>query len=52
MTDAQAQRAGHDDHAVGPHETTDDHGGDHGHDDYAHGSARPDGLGCRRGDIR
>lgn len=25
-------------HMVGPHESTDDHGWDHGHDDHAHGS--------------
>jgi hypothetical protein len=25
-------------HMVGPHESADDHGGDHGHDDHAHGS--------------
>jgi hypothetical protein len=24
-------------HMVGPHESADDHGGDHGHDDHAHG---------------
>jgi hypothetical protein len=24
-------------HMVGPHESPDDHGGDHGHDDHAHG---------------
>jgi hypothetical protein len=27
-----------DDHMVGPHESADDHGGDHGHDDHAHGA--------------
>ena len=28
---------------VGPHGSADDHGGDHGHDDHAHGSG--DSLG-------
>jgi hypothetical protein len=25
-------------HIVGPHESADDHGADHGHDDHAHGA--------------
>ena len=27
-----------DEHMVGPHESPDDHGEDHGHDDHGHGS--------------
>ena len=38
MSDAHATSAAHDEHTVGPHGATDDHGGDHGHDDHAHGS--------------
>jgi len=38
MSDAHAAPAAHDEHGVGPHESTTDHGGDHGHDDHAHGS--------------
>lgn len=40
MSDTQAHPAGHDDHAVGPHETVTDHGGDHGHEDHGHGSQK------------
>lgn len=40
MSDAHATPAAHDEHAVGPHGSTDDHGGDHGHDDHAHGSEK------------
>ena len=31
------------DSMVGPHGSTDDHGGDHGHDDHAHGGGSGDG---------
>jgi len=35
MSDTEAHA---DHHMVGPHESADDHGEDHGHDDHAHGS--------------
>ncbi len=38
MSDAHTAPAAQDAHGVGPHELADDHGGDHGHDDHAHGS--------------
>ncbi|MEK6721313.1 MAG: hypothetical protein AABZ33_11685 [Chloroflexota bacterium] len=36
MSDAQAGPAAHDEHSVGPHGATDDHGAEHGHDDHGH----------------
>lgn len=40
MSDTHDPHAG--EAAVGPHGSADDHGGDHGHDDHAHGG---DALG-------
>lgn len=40
MSDTHDPHAG--EAAVGPHGAADDHGGDHGHDDHAHGG---DALG-------
>ncbi len=43
MSDANTSTAA-EEHTVGPHESADDHGGDHGHDDHAHDSG--DALGA------
>ena len=39
MANTKPTRA--DEHMVGPHESADDHGEDHGHDDHAHGGGEP-----------